>query len=56
MKILVWNIKDNRGLKFDDEVQLDQFAKDIRHLTGIDIQNSDDYHIEKINAENERVS
>lgn len=55
-QILVWNIVDNRGLKFDDKIQLNQFAKDVLHLTGVDIKNSEDYHVENLNAENERVS
>lgn len=47
MKIVVFNVNANRGLKFDDIVQFNEFAQDVYHLVGINIRTSKDYFVEE---------
>lgn len=53
MKIVVFNVNANRGLKFDDIVQFNEFAQDVYHLVGINIRNNDEYFVEEFNSTSE---
>ena len=54
MKIVVFNVNANRGLKFDDIVQFNEFAQDVYHLVGINIRNNDEYFVEEFNSTSEK--
>ena len=51
MKIVVFNVNANRGLKFDDIVQFNEFAQDVYHLVGVNIRNNDEYFVEEFKEE-----
>jgi|TARA_R110000824_G_scaffold95942_1_gene230233 hypothetical protein len=54
MKIVVFNVNANRGLKFDDIVQFNEFAQDVYHLVGVNIRNNDEYFVEEFNSTSEK--
>ena len=54
MNIVVFNVNANRGLKFDDIIQFNEFAQDVYHLVGINIRNNKDYFVEEFNSTSEK--
>jgi hypothetical protein len=50
MKIVVFNVNANRGLKFDDIIQFNEFAQDVYHLVGVNIKNNVEYFVEEFNS------
>ena len=54
MKIVVFNVNANRGLKFEDIVQFNEFAQDVYHLVGINIRDNEEYFVEEFNSTSEK--